>query len=41
MTLVNRLVEKDVRMLSTDRNIPEPVKILARKIVQAGRSRKH
>jgi hypothetical protein len=41
MTLVNRLVEKDVRMLSTDRNIAEPVKILARKIVQAGQSRKH
>jgi hypothetical protein len=41
MTLVNRLVEKDVRMLAADRNIPEPVKILARKIVQAGHSRKH
>jgi hypothetical protein len=40
MTLVNRLVEKDVRMLSTDRNIAEPVKILARKAVQAGRSRR-
>jgi len=41
MTLVNRLVEKDVRMLAADRNVPEPVKILARKIVQAGQSRKH
>ena len=41
MGFVNRLVEKDVRSLSTDRNVPEPVKILARKIVQAGRSRKH
>lgn len=41
MTLVNRLVEKDVRMLAMDRNIAEPVKILARKIVQAGESRKH
>ena len=40
MTLVSRLVEKDVRMLSTDRNIAEPVKILARKAVQAGRSRR-
>ena len=41
MRFVNRLVEKDVRSLSTDRNVPEPVKILARKIVQAGQSRKH
>jgi hypothetical protein len=41
MGFVNRLVEKDVRSLSTDRNVPEPVKILARKIVQAGQSRKH
>jgi ABC-type lipopolysaccharide export system ATPase subunit len=41
MTLVNRLVEKDVRMLAADRNVPEPVKILARKIVQAGQLRKH
>jgi hypothetical protein len=40
MTLVNRLVEKDVRMLSIDRNIPEPVKILARKVVQSGQSRR-
>jgi len=30
-----------VRTLATDRNIPEPVKVLARKIVQAGLSRKH
>jgi len=37
MTLVSRLVEKDVRMLSTDRNIAEPVKILARKVVQTAR----
>jgi hypothetical protein len=41
MGFVNRLVEKDVRALATDRNIPEPVKVLARKIMQAGKSRKH
>ncbi|MCX6552874.1 MAG: hypothetical protein NTY02_18045 [Acidobacteria bacterium] len=41
MGLVNRLVEKDVRMLAGDRNIPEPVKLLARKIMQAGQSRRH
>jgi hypothetical protein len=41
MGFVNRLVEKDVRALASDRNVPEPVKVLARKIVQAGLSRKH
>jgi len=40
MALVSRLVEKDVRMLSVDRNIAEPVKILARKAQQAGQSRR-
>jgi hypothetical protein len=40
MTLVSRLVEKDVRMLSIDRNIAEPVKLLARKAMQAGQSRR-
>ena len=40
MTLVSRLVEKDVRMLSTDRNIAEPVRILARKAVQTGQTRR-
>jgi hypothetical protein len=41
MGLVNRLTERDVKMMSTDRNVPEPLKILARKIVSAGQSRKH
>jgi hypothetical protein len=40
MSLVSRLVEKDVRMLSADRNIAEPVKILARKALQTGQSRR-
>ena len=40
LTLVSRLVEKDVRLLSLDRNIAEPVKILARKALQAGQSRR-
>ena len=40
MALVSRLVEKDVRMLSIDRNIAEPVKLLARKVLQAGQSRR-
>ena len=41
MTLVSRLVEKDVRTLAMDRNIAEPVKILARKVLQAGKARRH
>ena len=40
MTLVSRLVEKDVRMIAMDRNIAEPVKLLARKFLQAGQSRR-
>jgi len=40
MTLVSRLLEKDLRMIAIDRNIAEPVKILARKSLQAGGSRR-
>jgi hypothetical protein len=40
MGMVNRLLEKDVKLLASDRNIPEPVKLLARKMMQAGQSRK-
>jgi hypothetical protein len=40
MTLVSRLVEKDLRLLSTDRNIAEPVKVLVRKALQASRNRR-
>jgi len=41
MGMVNRLLEKDVKALASDRNIAEPVKALARKMMQAGQSRKH
>ncbi|HOQ60227.1 MAG TPA: hypothetical protein PLN93_06905 [Vicinamibacterales bacterium] len=40
MSLVNRLVERDVRMLALDRNVAEPVRLLARKSLQTGRSRR-
>ena len=40
MGIVNRLLEKDVKALASDRNIAEPVKLLARKMMQAGQSRK-
>jgi len=38
--MVNRLLEKDVKMLASDRNIAEPVKLLARKMVAASLTRK-
>ena len=31
LNLLNRLLEKDVKALSTDRNVPEPLRIAARK----------
>ena len=31
LTLMHRLHEKDVKTLSTDRNVPEPIRIAARK----------
>jgi hypothetical protein len=34
------LLERDVRNLSTDRNVPDPLKIAARKIMQTGQSRR-
>ncbi len=40
MGFVNRLIERDIRMLSTDRNVPEPLRVLARKMMQASQSRK-
>jgi hypothetical protein len=40
MGMVNRLIEKDVKALASDRGIAEPVKALARKMMQAGQSRK-
>ena len=40
LPLVKRLLERDVRNLSTDRNVPDPLKIAARKIVQTGQSRR-
>jgi hypothetical protein len=33
LQLLNRLTEKDVKMLTSDRNVPEPVRIAARKKV--------
>jgi hypothetical protein len=41
LPLVKRLLERDVRNLSTDRNVPDPLKIAARKIVQAGQTRRN
>jgi hypothetical protein len=32
LSLLNRLMERDIKFLSSDRNIPEPVRLAARKI---------
>jgi hypothetical protein len=40
LPLVKRLLEREVRSLSTDRNVPDPLKIAARKIMQTGQTRR-
>jgi hypothetical protein len=40
MNLMARLTERDLAMLSTDRNVPDPLRIAARKKVIANISRK-
>ena len=38
LTLLQRVNDKDVRMLATDRNIPEPIRLAARKRAAASRT---
>jgi hypothetical protein len=38
LTLLQRINDKDVRVLATDRNIPEPIRIAARKRATASRT---
>jgi hypothetical protein len=40
LSLLSRLTSRDVKMLSTDRNIPEPLRVAARKQAIVGDSRK-
>jgi hypothetical protein len=40
MPLVNRLNERDLKLLSVDRNVPEGVRLTARKLVLIGQSRR-
>jgi len=40
ISLVSRLNDRDLRLLSTDRNVPEGLRLQARKMVVAGESRK-
>lgn len=40
LNLMHRLNDKDLTMLSTDRNVPEPVRIAARRKVSLGESRR-
>ena len=37
---LKRLLERDIKHIAADRNIPDPVKIAARKIMQSGDSRR-
>jgi hypothetical protein len=38
--LLNRLVERDVKMLASDRNVPEPIRVAARKLYVHSQSRR-
>jgi hypothetical protein len=38
--LMNRLIERDIKMLSSDRNIPEPIRVAARKIYVQNQTRR-
>ncbi len=40
MGFVSRLTERDIRMLATSRNVPEVLRILARKVMQSGQARR-
>jgi hypothetical protein len=40
LTLLHRLTERDLKILSTDRNIPEPVRLSARKLCTRGAARR-
>ncbi len=40
LNLINRLVERDVRMLASDRNIAEPIRVQARKMIIQGQTRR-
>jgi hypothetical protein len=41
LTLVNRLTERDIKSLSNDRNVPEPVRLAARRIYVHNLERRH
>ena len=41
LTLISRLNERDVKSLSADRNVPEPIRMAARKLLLAGEARRH
>jgi hypothetical protein len=40
LNLLNRLVERDVKMLASDRNVPEPIRVAARKMYVQNQSRR-
>jgi hypothetical protein len=40
LSILNRLMERDIKYLASDRNIPEPVRLAARKIYTKNVSRR-
>ena len=40
LSLLNRLTERDTKMLSMDRNVPEPVRLTARRLLTKGAERR-
>jgi hypothetical protein len=40
LNLLNRLVERDIKMLASDRNVPEPIRVAARKLYVQNQSRR-
>ena len=40
LTLLPRLIERDVRLVTADRNVPESVRVVAKRMLLAGQSRR-
>jgi hypothetical protein len=41
LSLIPRLIDRDLKMLATDRNVPEPIRLSARRLVIQGNERRH
>jgi ABC-type lipopolysaccharide export system ATPase subunit len=38
MQMIHRLTERDLKMLTTDRNVPEALRVVARKLMTKSRT---